>query len=352
MLPAPELKHDAERVAALHALAVLDTPSEERFDRLTRLAAQFFDVPIALVSLIDTNRQWFKSCFGLEATETPRDISFCGHTITSDEMLVIENALDDSRFADNPLVTGELNIRFYAGQPLRFQDQLIGTFCLIDREPRKFEESARDSLRDFAAAVEAELNLVTQSELNKKLFESQAQQKKAQEERDRIFTDSLDLLCVAGYDGYFQRINKTLAKTLGYTVEELLATPFLEIVHPDDRVPTQLAIEKVAKGSDVVEFENRNLSRTERIARLPGVHQRLRRAIPRSMRWVVILRSAKRWRQRCGKAKPVSRPWSSIRPKRLFCSTLRITVLPIATKTHSTCSNLSAKRFLNPTRLS
>jgi len=110
--------NETQRLAALHALDVLDTPPEERFDRITRIAARLMDVPICLVTLVDANRQWFKSCIGLDASETPRDISFCGHAILAPEALVIPDAAADPRFADNPLVAGEPRIRFYAGEPL------------------------------------------------------------------------------------------------------------------------------------------------------------------------------------------------------------------------------------------
>jgi len=117
--------NESSRLDTLHALNILDTSHEERFDRLTRLAKRVLGVPIALVSLVDTNRQWFKSKQGLEATETPRDISFCGHAILGDEILVIEDATRDERFHDNPLVTGEPGIRFYAGYPLEEADELM-----------------------------------------------------------------------------------------------------------------------------------------------------------------------------------------------------------------------------------
>ncbi|MFM5486675.1 GAF domain-containing protein, partial [Aeromonas veronii] len=106
------------RLDALRRLAILDSPAEERFDRITRMARNMFDVPIALVSLVDENRQWFKSCCGLPVLETPRDISFCGHAILGEELFVVEDAAQDPRFSDNPLVTGEPHIRFYAGHPL------------------------------------------------------------------------------------------------------------------------------------------------------------------------------------------------------------------------------------------
>ena len=119
MLEPPLPPDEAMRLAALRSLNILDTPAEERFDRITRLAQRLFDVPIALVSLVDTNRQWFKSCQGLDASETPRSISFCGHAILEDGPLIIEDATKDQRFADNPLVTGPPDIRFYTGQPLK-----------------------------------------------------------------------------------------------------------------------------------------------------------------------------------------------------------------------------------------
>jgi signal transduction histidine kinase/GAF domain-containing protein len=148
---------EAHRITALEELQLLDTLPEERFDRLTRLAARIFNIPIALVSLIDRDRQWFKSRHGLEAPETARDISFCGHAILREELLVIENAPDDKRFADNPLVTGGPNIRFYAGAPLHDRHGYrVGTLCVIDNKPRIFSEDDKTTLRDLADLVERE----------------------------------------------------------------------------------------------------------------------------------------------------------------------------------------------------
>jgi diguanylate cyclase (GGDEF)-like protein len=161
-VPAPRIPDDEpSRLEALRALDVLDTPAEERFDRLTRLARRLFDVPIALVSLVDQDRQWFKSRAGLDATETPRDVSFCGHTILDDRPLVVPNALDDARFADSPLVLAEPNVRFYVGWPLKAPNgQRIGALCLMDRRPRPFEDDDLEALRDLAAMVEHELAAV------------------------------------------------------------------------------------------------------------------------------------------------------------------------------------------------
>ncbi len=160
MLEAPIPVDDALRLADLCALDLLDTPPERRFDRITQAAQRLFRVPIALVSLVDMNRQWFKSAAGIDATETPRNISFCGHAIHHDSPFVIPNALADPRFADNPLVTGELQLRFYAGMPLKSANgRALGTLCLIDREPRQLSDDELMMLADLGAWAERELNL-------------------------------------------------------------------------------------------------------------------------------------------------------------------------------------------------
>ena len=160
MIPPPVPPNEAERLATLRKLRVLDTPLEDRFDRITRIAARLFDVPIVAISLVDAERQWFKSCQGLPVRETSRDISFCGHTILGDGVLVVPDARRDPRFADNPLVTGDPGIRFYAGHPLAgLKGHRLGTLCLIDRRPREFNESDRATLRDLAAWAENELSV-------------------------------------------------------------------------------------------------------------------------------------------------------------------------------------------------
>jgi len=154
---APLIPEDAQRCAVLHSLDILDTPPEERFDRLTRLAQRMFGTRIALVSLVDHQRQWFKSRQGLDAEETERSISFCGHAIANDSVFVVENTLDDERFADNPLVVGPPNIRFYAGCPLRGRGgYMLGTLCVIDDRPRPFSDTDRENLRMLAGLVEEE----------------------------------------------------------------------------------------------------------------------------------------------------------------------------------------------------
>ena len=155
----PDIPADEEqRLATLRALHLLDTPPEERFDRITRLASRVLGAPIAVVSLVEEERQWFKSSHGLEVTETRRDVSFCGHAINADDTFVIEDATHDERFHDNPLVNDEPSIRFYAGQPIHASDgHRVGTICVFAPEPRAFSSDDRQALQDLGALVETEL---------------------------------------------------------------------------------------------------------------------------------------------------------------------------------------------------
>jgi GAF domain-containing protein len=158
-MQAPRLpSNERERIQVLRDLLILDTKPEERFDSITAYAQSRFQVEIALVSLVDSNRQWFKSTCGLDAHETPRDISFCGHAILGDSVLEIRNALFDPRFADNPLVVGTPFIRFYAGAPLKLSSgNKVGTLCLIDSKPKHLETEELDHLRVLAHMVSMEL---------------------------------------------------------------------------------------------------------------------------------------------------------------------------------------------------
>ena len=152
---------ETARLDALRSLQTLDTMAEERFDRITRMAKRLFEVPIAVVSLVDEDRVWFKSCIGLATQEMPRGVSFCGHAILGDGIFTIEDTTLDARFADNPVVTGEPYIRFYAGCPLMLADgSKLGTLCILDTQPRTLSEDDLSALRDLAAVVESELSAV------------------------------------------------------------------------------------------------------------------------------------------------------------------------------------------------
>ena len=161
-MQSPDLPPDeAQRLAKLRSLQILDTPPSARFDRITRLATHLLDVPVALVSLVDQDRQWFKSCVGLDASETSRDVSFCGHAVANDAPLLVHDATTDPRFADNPLVTSDPQIRFYAGYPLRLgPTSPLGTFCVIGFEPRTLDATEVRLLEDLADLVVDELRAV------------------------------------------------------------------------------------------------------------------------------------------------------------------------------------------------
>ncbi len=164
MINPPYPLDEAMRAMTLKSLQILDTAPEERFDRITRLAQCFFDADICLISLVDSRRQWFKSRQGLEVCQTSRDLSFCGHAILDDDVFVVEDASADPRFYDNPLVTGEPHIRFYAGCPIQSPSgHRIGTICVMHKSPKELADEGRAMLVDLAMMVEDEITLITQA---------------------------------------------------------------------------------------------------------------------------------------------------------------------------------------------
>ncbi len=167
MLAAELHEQEPLRLALLRELNLLDTKAEDRFDAITRYAAQRFQVPIALMSLVDEHRQWLKSSVGLDIKETPRDISFCGHALHQDKIFVVADASQDPRFSDNPVVTGEPHIRFYAGAPLILAEgqPAVGTLCLIDTEPRLLSEDDLSLLSALRTILIQEMLMKTGAEL-------------------------------------------------------------------------------------------------------------------------------------------------------------------------------------------
>ena len=154
MLQAPLPANEADRLAALHDFQILDTPPDDAFDRITRIASRILKMPIAIVSLVDKERQWFKSHLGVDTQETPREVAFCAHAICEQDVMVIQDAVEDQRFSDNPLVTEDPKIRFYAGAPLQDNaGHILGALCVIDRTPRQIDEDQRAVLRDLASIV-------------------------------------------------------------------------------------------------------------------------------------------------------------------------------------------------------
>lgn len=182
---------EIERMDDLRSLKLLDTPAEDRFDRITRLAAAFFQVPIAYVAFIENDRQWFKSRVGLCPAETSRDISFCQHTILRDDPLIIPDVREHPLGRNHPMVMGEPFVRFYAGVPLTGpRGKKIGTFCLVDTRPREFEPGQVAQLLTFAAVVEREMNLGQIIQVQNDLLNTRARLVETQEKLDREFADA------------------------------------------------------------------------------------------------------------------------------------------------------------------
>jgi len=152
-------KNERERLKKVMELGILDTEPEERFDVITKEATEVFKVPISTITIIDEEREWYKSCQGLETNEVPRGISFCAHAMLSRDIFIIEDALRDDRFKDNPMVVGPPYIRFYAGCSLYSKDGIsIGVFCIKDIKPRKLSAKEVTLLMEFAERAEKELD--------------------------------------------------------------------------------------------------------------------------------------------------------------------------------------------------
>ena len=182
-MTAPLKNHEAKRLKVLWQYDVLDTVPEELFDDLTELAARICEAPIALISLVDEDRQWFKSKVGLTIKETSRDISFCGHAIKQQELFIVPDATKDLRFAHNPLVISDPKIRFYAGAPLITPDgHALGTLCVIDKVPRELRQEQQQALRVLARHVMTQLELRRHA---KELAEAHKAREATKEELDK-----------------------------------------------------------------------------------------------------------------------------------------------------------------------
>ena len=205
--------------AFLRSYGLLDSPTEESFDRLTRLAARVFDVPIALISLVDEGRQWFKSRVGLDVCQTDRDVALCAHVVESQAPLVVPDALLDARFSSNPLVTGAPFLRFYAGVPLRVPEgAILGTLCIIDTAPREFDAQEMAQLNDLAAMVVDEIKLRGDERRYRSLIEGGS-----------------DVVTIFDGEGVVTYQSPSLQRVLGYAPDELVGGPVFDLVHPDDQ---------------------------------------------------------------------------------------------------------------------
>ena len=241
-LPLPP--NEKDRLEALKSYHILDTLSEADYDRLTQLAALICDTPISLVTLIDEKRQWFKSKTGFNIPETPREIAFCQHAILQPDLFEIEDAIKDDRFINNPLVTGDPNIRFYAGYPLIDPDGFaLGTLCVIDRKPRRLTDKQQQGLKLLSEEI---LSLI----LGKRQLESI-------ENFEKLFNLSNDLICVTSADGFFKKTSPSFETLLGWDEKFLRENSFFTLIHPDDLENTKKEMVKQASGVSTINFTQR-----------------------------------------------------------------------------------------------
>jgi PAS domain S-box-containing protein len=252
----PTNDEETQRLQVLFSLNILDTPAEERFDRITRLAARLFGVPFALVNLIDADRQWFKSRHGLDVAQTDRYGNFCSHAIGQDGVTVVEDASIDPRFLDNPLVAGEPMIRFYAGAPLAAPDgHRLGTLCVMDRRPRQFTAEDKAALSDLAAIVANELAAV---ELNRAI-QAQHESEAGMRALIEYMPEGVLLLDAAGGILFANPAAERIFKCAG---EALVGKPALQLLAGDDlddlsvpgALPSLQAIETVGVRADGSRF--------------------------------------------------------------------------------------------------
>ncbi len=233
---APELPGDEnERIAALRSYNVLDTKPEATFDAITRLVALLVEVDTALVSLVDVDRQWFKSRYGLSVSETPRDISFCGHVVAESAPLIVRDALDDPRFCDNPLVVDGPRIRFYAGMPLQTADGFVlGTLCAIDGRPKELAPRQLEALAILADQV-VEL-LEVQRERHRIAIE-RASALEAERRLRALFDAMAEGVVVQDSQAAILEANPAAERILGLTLDEMTGRTSLDprwrAVHED-----------------------------------------------------------------------------------------------------------------------
>lgn len=215
--------NESDRQVALERYNILDTLPEQEYDDLTQLAASICGTPIALISLIDRDRQWFKSRVGIDVSETPRDISFCAHAVANDAILQVADALEDPRFADNPLVADDPHIRFYAGIPLRTSDNFtLGTLCVIDRQPRDLTSIQIQQLEALSRLVISQLELRRNNEASKILVSVLETSKKVSMLQQAIL-DSVNFAIIAtDLQGTIQSFNSGAELMLGYKATEII----------------------------------------------------------------------------------------------------------------------------------
>jgi GAF domain-containing protein len=244
----PIPKNEAERLNTLRGYAILDTHPEDRFDDLTRLAASICDTPISVVSLVDEDRQWFKSKIGLEVCQTPREDAFCAHAIMSPELFVVPDASKDSRFSANPLVLGEPHVRFYAGAPLTAPNgHHLGALCVIDRVPRELSREQLESLSILSRQVMAQVilgknlqDLKTSLQARDQLEQDMRKLIQDLHEAKAVIHTLKDLLPVCAWckkvrddQGYWEQVEAYITKSTGVNTTGSICPECLEKTFSD-----------------------------------------------------------------------------------------------------------------------
>lgn len=251
---------ETERLALLHALDLLDTPAEPAFDLITRLAALTLHMPFALVSLVDTDRQWSKSRVGLNANEVPREFSFCAHAILQHGPLIVNDTGLDVRFRDNPMVSGEPRIRFYAGVPVvTCAGHAIGTLCAMDIRPRTLTQEQLDTLVSLASLVSKEIQQRETALLARRQIDHAKNAIEQSEARFRsVFEKASVGITMVAQDGRLIGVNEAFCGIVGYRQQELVGLAFQTITHPADIDIDMRLMQRMLSGQiDHYEIEKR-----------------------------------------------------------------------------------------------
>jgi two-component system sensor kinase FixL len=256
MQPAPHPANEPARLAALRSYAILDTPQEESYDAITKIASEICGTPIALISLIDEERQWFKSRVGLDARETSRDLAFCAHAIHGRKLLQVPNALLDERFCENPLVTGAPNIRFYAGMPLETSDgHALGTLCVIDRRPRELTAGQEEALKNLGVLVTQQLELRRALRANRALLQEKAAAEMKLAHFAALVDSAEDAVMSKTLDGVVQSWNPASERMFGYTAQEMIGQPMTRLFPPERFDEESVILERIRQGDRLKHFE-------------------------------------------------------------------------------------------------
>lgn len=238
MIKPPILANENARLSELKKYNLLDTLPENEYDNLVNIASTICETPIALVSLVDKDRQWFKSKVGLEPSETPREISFCGHAIANvDHLLEVQNTDEDERFFDNPLTQEDLKIKFYAGMPIKRNGMGIGTICVVDQRPRSLTTNQKNALKFIANQISF---LLDQRLINLETV-------KKRDELQVIFENVDDLLFEINEEGNFLNVNETLSKLLGVQKKELIGTNFTQYIKKNKTKTLNKFLDQITK---------------------------------------------------------------------------------------------------------